>query len=370
MKSWILPKYVIRSALLAMTGAVVGLWLLQMIFAYLAELDNISETYTLTDALLFILYRSPYFLVQFIPTGALLGAVIGLGLLANHSELIVMRAAGMSIYRIISWAMLPAVIFVVISLGVNQFVLPAANQHAAAIRADTIYDKLITINGYWSVNNDGGNQDVVYISYADNEGRLGEVKRYQLKDGQLIAALKAQTGIYQGQPKGAASRTDDAHYTWQLSGIHEVTIDAERVRQQHTDSRQLTLPIAPTDVHLLTKEPEDLSLSDLYAHRQLMTHQGTRSLRHELAFWQKLLSPFAVLSLVLVASSFVFGSLRSQGLGLRVVLVLLTGLVFSYLTDLTGFVALATGLSPLLMALVPIVLSAVAGIYLLNRKSS
>ncbi|OAV24233.1 putative membrane protein [Moraxella catarrhalis] len=61
MKSWILPKYVIRSALLAMTGAVVGLWLVQMVFAYLAELDNISETYTLTDALLFILYRSPLF---------------------------------------------------------------------------------------------------------------------------------------------------------------------------------------------------------------------------------------------------------------------------------------------------------------------
>ena len=72
-----------------------------------------------------------------------------------------MRAAGMSIYRIVSWAMLPAVSFVAISLGVNQFVLPTANQHAAAIRADTIYDKLITIDGYWSVNHDGDNQDVV-----------------------------------------------------------------------------------------------------------------------------------------------------------------------------------------------------------------
>lgn len=80
MKSWILPKYVIRSALLAMAGAVVGLWLVQMVFAYLAELDNISETYTLTDALLFILYRSPYFLVQFIPTGTLLGGSHWFGL--------------------------------------------------------------------------------------------------------------------------------------------------------------------------------------------------------------------------------------------------------------------------------------------------
>ena len=44
MKTWILPRYVIRSALFAMTGAVVGLWLLQIIFAYLSELENLSQT--------------------------------------------------------------------------------------------------------------------------------------------------------------------------------------------------------------------------------------------------------------------------------------------------------------------------------------
>lgn len=70
MKSHILAKYVIRAAFLAMLGAVLGLWLLQLIFAYLNELEGLSDTYMVMDALKFILYRSPYFLVQFIPTGA------------------------------------------------------------------------------------------------------------------------------------------------------------------------------------------------------------------------------------------------------------------------------------------------------------
>lgn len=369
MKSLILPKYVIVSALLAMTAAVLGLWLLQVIFSYLGELENLSDTYTLMDALRFILYRSPDFLVQFIPTGVLLGAVVGLGLLANNSELVIMRAAGISMYRIIGWVMLPAFIFVLLALVVNQFVLPITNQQAAAIKNDAIYSKIISINGYWSVVNEGNRQDVVYISYADSEGRLGEVKRYQLDDGNLVGALRANEGVYQqntpatDQADGVATR-----YVWQLSGVDEVAINNNRVEKTHADTQTLTLPIAPTDVHLLTKEPEDLSLSDLYAHRQLMKYQGTRSVRHELAFWQKLFSPFAVLSLVLVASSFVFGSLRSQGLGLRIVLALLTGLLFSYLTDLAGFVALAAGLSPLLMALLPILLSAAVGVYLLNKK--
>lgn len=46
MKLGILPRYVMTSALLSMLGAVAGLWLIQMVFAYLSELENLSETYT------------------------------------------------------------------------------------------------------------------------------------------------------------------------------------------------------------------------------------------------------------------------------------------------------------------------------------
>lgn len=362
MKAMILPRYVMRSAFLAMTAAVVGLWLLQMIFAYLAELENITDSYTLIDALQYIGYRSPDFLVQFIPTGALLGAVIGLGLLANHSELVVMRAAGLSLYRIIGWVMLPALVFVLISLAVNQFILPTSSLYASAVKGYHSDDKLVTINGYWSVSQDESRQDISYISYADSDGRLGEVKRYQLDDGALKSALRADSGVYQP--------SNDGKYSWQLDNINQVNITNAGVKQSHTTDEVISLPIAPTAVHLLTRDPEDLSLTDLYAHRALMSHQGTHSLRHELAFWQKLFSPLSILSLVLVASSFVFGSLRSQGLGLRIVLALLTGLLFSYLTDLSGFIALATGFSPLAMAIVPIVISTLAGVYLLHKKSS
>lgn len=361
----ILPRYVIRSALLAMVGAVVGLWLLQMVFAYLSELENLSDTYTFVHALQFILYRSPYFLVQFIPTGALLGAVIGLGLLAGNSELVVMRAGGVSIYRIIGWVMIPAFLFVLVSLGINQFILPITNQKASAIVGHVADTKLISVQGYWTVNRQDDGMDITYISYADNTGKLGQTKRYHLDNhANLTHALTAQTGEYQHKYQ---SKNQDG-YTWQLNNVSQITIDGAGVVREYQDSSQLALSIAPTDVHLLTTDADDLSLSDLYAHQRLMREQGGRSLRHELAFWQKLLSPFAVLSLVLVASSFVFGSLRSQGLGIRVVMALLTGLLFSYLTDLSGFVALASGISPLVMAILPILVSALFGMWFLQRR--
>ena len=121
-------------------------------------------------------------------------------------------------------------------------------------------------------------------------------------------------------------------------------------------------------MYLLTRNAQDLSLSQLLAHRSFMDSQQKRSLRHELAFWQKLLSPLSTLALVLVACSFVFGSLRQYSLGLRVVMALLFGLLFSYLQDLVGYVALATGVSPLLMVLLPMIAISILGMYLLDRQ--
>lgn len=359
MKVAILPYYVMKSALWFMLGAVVGLWLLQVLFAYLSELPDVSETYTAVDAFWYIVYRSPYFLVQFMPTGALLGAVIGLGLLADNSELVVMRAAGVSVYRIVGWVMVPAFLFVLLSLCVNQFVLPSSNQKADSIISRQSQDGLVSVNGYWSVNSHDKGMDVVYVSYADSAGNLGQTKQYRLDNhANLTAALSANTGSYDKQ--------QDHRYWWQLSDVYQVVI-AQTVQQNHQQQQALALPIAPNHVHLLTKDADDLSVTDLYAHKQLMAQQNLRSLQHELNFWQKLFSPLAILSLVLVATSFVFGSVRTYSLGLRMVVALLVGLLFSYLSDLSAFVSLATKVSPLLMTVLPIVLSATVGMWLLTK---
>lgn len=414
----ILSRYVKKNAFFAILGAVLALWGLQLLFSYLAELDEVSDSYTYWQALQYIGYRSPQFLVQFIPTGALLGAVVGLGLLANKSELVVMRAAGVSIYRIVFWVLQPAILFVLLSLAINQFVLPLSNQKAHSIQ-DTDTAPLATVSGYWTVQNHVDNQgevssDVVFIDYADVNGNIGEVKRWHLDAANnLTAVSKASDGYYidRKAKAGSTAPTDqqnsqsksetDAQYQWQLNNLTQVTLSSSQVAQgkldldsdadgevknktdadssiissnapiaklQRAAQDTITLPIAPSSVYLLTRRPNDLSLTQLFEYYQYSQHQGTRSLEHELTLWKKLLSPLAILSLVIVACSFVFGSLRTHSLGLRIVVALLFGLLFSYFQDLTGFVALATGASPLLMVLLPIIASTLLGLYLIKRQ--
>ena len=398
----VLSRYVKLNALLAIIGAILGLWALQLVFSYLAELDSLTDSYTMSQALKYILYRSPYFLEEFIPTGALLGAVIGLGLLANKSELVVMRAAGVSVYRIVSWVLQPALVFVLLALAINQFILPTSNQLAHEINSDDRDVSITTVRGYWTVqpsfatgnassdtdnnaNNNANNNtnkdndsaqptgsDILYIDYADVQGNIGEVKRWHLdKDGNLQTAIRAEGGKY---TRRVASNADDNsstqyRYEWQLNNMTKLSIkQGFEASQAKLSSDTLSLPFAPESVYLLTRKAEDLSLTQLYDHRQFISGQGQRSLTHELAFWQKLLSPLSILSLVIVACSFVFGSLRTHSLGLRIVVALLFGLLFSYLQDLVGFVSLATGVSPLLMVILPIIASTLLGFYLLKRQ--
>lgn len=422
----IISRYVKKNALFAMLFAVIGLWALQMVFAYLAELENITDSYTYFDALTYIFYKSPYFLEQFTPTGALLGAVVGLGLLANNSELIVMRSAGLSINRIVSWVLQPAFIFVILALAINQYVLPESNLKANQIREpDTAL--LASVNGYWTLQNapavgqnaeDGTiGHNIIYIDYADANGNIGKVKRWHLdENNNLTAVSKAAGGIYlpkaneQTQaslPPMTEAEKELTHYQWKLQDVTTLKLGEQAaiaqsepaedstvptnddqasvssnvrqsqnillnneplvsIRKQTNDV--INLPIAPSSVYLLTRRAEDLSLTQLYDHKRFNAAQGTRSLEHEVAFWQKLLSPFAILSLVIVACSFVFGSLRTHSLGLRIVVALIFGLLFSYIQDLTSFVSLATGASPLLMVLLPIIGSTVLGFYLIKRQ--
>lgn len=427
----IISRYVKKNALFAMLFAVIGLWALQMIFAYLAELEDISESYTYFEALTYIFYKSPYFLEQFTPTGALLGAVVGLGLLANNSELIVMRAAGLSINRIVGWVLQPAFIFVILALAINQYVLPESNLKANQIRKpDTAL--LASVNGYWTLQNapavgekaqqEGMGHNIIYIDYADANGNIGKVKRWHLdENNNLTAVSKASGGIYlpKANEQTQASLQDLTkaekelvNYQWKLEDVttlklaeraaitqseeiaatkdapeaesitessqavssnvrqsQEIVLNNEPlVSKQNQSDDVINLPISPSSVYLLTRRAEDLSLTQLYDHKRFNASQGTRSLEHEVAFWQKLLSPFAILSLVIVACSFVFGSLRTHSLGLRIVVALIFGLLFSYIQDLTSFVALATGASPLLMVLLPIIGSAALGFYLIKRQ--
>ncbi|KWQ04309.1 LPS export ABC transporter permease LptG [Acinetobacter harbinensis] len=349
----IIAKHVTSTTTYAMLGATVILSALQVLFTYLGELSALNESYTAWRALLYVLWSAPTYIYQVLPIAALIGAVLGLGSLASNSELIVMRSAGISLWRIVGWVIRSALILVLLSFALSEWVIPYSTEQAKSVKDHRSVNALGEVNGYWTREG----QRFIYIDYANAKGQLKHVQVVDFDDSyHLKGVLNAQQGQF---VKDGA---------WKLNGTSQMDILAQgNSTLVQADQLPLSLALQPKYVHMVTIDPEDLSPSQLVSFMSYMHEYSQVPKTYRLAFWQKVASPFALIALVLIACSFIFGPLRQQSMGFRLVIALFIGLGFFYLQDFLGYASLVYAPSPAWFVFIPIVLMTLLGAYLLRR---
>ena len=99
----LLGRYIGRRVVAGTVWTLLVLITLLGFFFFIEELGDVGEgRYRTADAALYVLLILPRYAYEIFPVAALIGSLIGLGSLANHSELTAMRAGGMSLARIVS----------------------------------------------------------------------------------------------------------------------------------------------------------------------------------------------------------------------------------------------------------------------------
>ena len=349
----ILAKYVVKTSVLAMLGATAVLSILQILFTYLGELSDLKEGYTAWNALQYVLWGAPRYLYDILPISALIGAVLGLGSMASNSELIVMRASGVSLWRIVGWVMRSALLLVILSFVLSEFVVPYTSEQAKSIKSHRSVTALGEVKGYWAREG----QRFIYIDYANAQGTLKNVQVLDFNDEyRLKSLLNAEQGqfVKDGQ--------------WELQKSAEVNILANGQSQVVSQDQQaLALALQPKYVHMVTIDPEDLAPSQLVSFMTYMNEYSQIPKTYLLAFWKNIGSPFALLALVLIACSFIFGPLRQQSMGFRLVIALFVGLGFYYIQDFLVYASLVYAPSPAWFVFIPIFFMFGVGSYLLYR---
>ena len=349
----ILAKYVVKTSVLAMLGATAVLSILQILFTYLGELSDLKEGYTAWNALQYVLWGAPRYLYDILPISALIGAVLGLGSMASNSELIVMRASGVSLWRIVGWVMRSALLLVILSFVLSEFVVPYTSEQAKSIKSHRSVTALGEVKGYWAREG----QRFIYIDYANAQGTLKNVQVLDFDDEyRLKSLLNAEQGQFAKDGQ------------WELQKSAQVNIlangQSQVVRQ---DQQALALALQPKYVHMVTIDPEDLAPSQLVSFMTYMNEYSQIPKTYLLAFWKNVGSPFALLALVLIACSFIFGPLRQQSMGFRLVIALFVGLGFYYIQDFLGYASLVYAPSPAWFVFIPIFFMFGVGSYLLYR---
>lgn len=350
-----LDRYIVSAVAGAFLLVLLVVLSLDLVFAFIAELDDLEHGYQTTQALIYLAWTLPRRIYDYLPLAAFIGCLIGLGSLANNSELVVMRAAGVSTGRIVWSAMKPALLVVVLGLALGEYVVPhteriAQTQKALAQNAQTAFSSR---TGFW--HREG--ETFMHFNAVEPKGVLHGVTLFEFDEQRWLtsATFAVRAIFHEGE--------------WLLQDVVRTRIGRDRTERETFDMLPWASQLSPEVLSVLVVKPENLSIRGLYTYSTYLLSQDLNANTYLMAFWKKVLTPVATAVLVLVAISFVFGPLRSVTMGFRVFTGIIVGLLFKYMQDLLGPSSLVFGFDPILATLVPILICFVLGVVLLRRAS-
>ncbi|TVP45274.1 MAG: LPS export ABC transporter permease LptG [Halomonas sp.] len=348
-----LDRYIARNVLAAIIVVQVVLLGLDITIAYIDDLGDVQAGYTAFDALLYLLMRTPWRFYQYAPVAVLIGALIGLGSMASSNELTVMRASGRSLARIVWGVMKPVLLVVVVVLMISEYVTPRTEQYAEAWRLEKLQGEgaMLTSRSGWQFEGDS----VYRFGAIRADNVVLDLTRYRFDDRRLVEATYAQRAIWEGD-------------AWRLTDVTTTRIFDDHTESDQIESMGWETSFTPTQLERLLRNIQSQAPSELWYYARFLEEQGLQNDQALLYFWQKVLLPLTMGSLVLIAASFVFGPLRTVAAGTRVFYGVVTGLSFKYIQDLLAPASTIFGFSPVWAVLVPTLLCAGVGVYFLRRN--
>ena len=324
------------------------------LFTLVAELSDIGKgDYTIFQAFYHVFLTAPLQFYQLYPMVALVGSLLAVGMLATRSELTVMRAAGYSISQI-AWDVIKAgTLLLILMTALGELWVPSALQYANVQKADALNggQAIQTQNGVWLRDRN----NFLHIETVYPDKRMQGITRYEFNDNhQLIAESYIASGYYQKKK-------------WILQDITQSVITPQGVTIKKVPESVADFNIYPYIFTANQVDPTMMSLTKLWGYMVFQDKSGQSATTYEYTFWRRVFQPFSTIVMMFLAVPFVFGSLRSVTIGLRMVFGMMLGGSFYLLNQFLGPVSLVYQVPPILAASIPSLLFVAVGIYLMRR---
>src|ERR1700722_8819027 len=183
----LLDRYIASTLLSAVALVMVALLLLGMLFVFIGEQGNVGiGHYGMLDALQYSAMTLPQFALETFPAGALIGALLGIGVLARSHELTVMRASGMSKLRLSVAVVISAALLVALDLLIGEFLAQPLGQLADEQKAIAKYSNMSFAGaGAWIRDGD----TILNVQDRSGAAEFGGMLIFELTPGNRLAAI-------------------------------------------------------------------------------------------------------------------------------------------------------------------------------------
>lgn len=355
----LLDRYIARNVIAGTLAVLLVIVSLDLLFGFLEESQDSEGNYTAWLALLYVLLTTPNSAYQAFPFATLIGTLVSLGGLAARSELIVMRGTGISALAIARPLVITGLLLALVAMVIGEWLAPWTNGLAIELQTNAIGAQLSVSeeSGFWA--RDG--KRYIHARRVPQAKVLEDLAIYSFRGARLDHITTAWRAHY-----------DDG--AWVLLAPVSTRFAADgSVRITRTATARYRSELKPDVLDVVVMEPETLPIAELWAYSRYLERNGLDNSHYRLAFWMKVATPIATVTMLLLAVPLVFGSLRSANMGQRIFIGVLIGIAFFLLNRLLTRAALVFGLPPLISALAPTILFlaiAIVGLARLSRHST
>jgi lipopolysaccharide export system permease protein len=350
----LLQRYIAKAILASTFMVLLVLLGLYTFMDFISELDDLGNgNYQLTEIFTYIALSMPKRIYELLPIAALLGSVLGLGNLASQSELVAMRAAGVSIQQINKAVMIVALCLMFVAVFMGEVLGPVSEQKALEVQsmAQTGTVGSRSKHGFWT-------RDGLHFNHIQQilpDGRFSGISIYEFDEqNRLRIVTKAKEAQYDNN-------------SWTLTDVIQSTLDEKGVKVRSVKHARWKSQLNPGMVNVVVVPPEFLPVWNLleYINYLKTNHQSVE--QYQMAFWMKVMMPLSSAVMVFLAVPFVFGPLRSSPIGGRILAGALVGIGFHLFNQSFQHIGLVFGVMPWLSAAMPTAIFATLGWYFMKK---
>ena len=299
--------------------------------------------------------RIPQLVQRFLPYSVLLATIITLVTLNQNSEVIAMKAAGLSAHQVLAPLLLTALVVAVVSFGFNERVVTRATATLKAWEAAE----------FGPIPTDSGVKANVYLT--DGE----DILTAQTITGTGDAIRMQGVTWYQRGPEGMIRqqvRADSATYAapgWKLDNA--VRFDVGSADSEQLPTLVVGAELKPEQIDLESIDPDALSFTALSESIDAYEAVGRRTAEMRAKWWHKLAGPLSSVLMPLLGAVAAFGLARSGMLFVRALIGMALGFAYFVVDNAALAMGSFGGYPPFLAAWAPFFLFLLVGETVLIR---
>ena len=336
---------------------------LVMLVLVLMMLDLLSRTGDIltpegngqAEILKYVGLRIPQLIARFLPYSVLLATLITLVTLNQNSEVVSMKAAGMSAHQVLAPLLLTAGLIAVVNFAFNERVVTRAN---ATLKAWEAVE-------YGPIPQESGVRANVYLTDGQNiltaSSLIGKGESIELDD--VTWYERAPSGIIREQIR--ASRARFAAPGWRLED--PVRFDVASAETTKIDELVVAELLTPDRIDLQSVDPDGQTFFELSRTIDAFEALGRRTSEMEAKWWHRISGPLSAFLMPLLGSIAAFGLARSGQVLVRAVIGMALGFAYFVVDNAALAMGSFGGYPPFLAAWAPFLLFFLVGETVLVR---